>query len=194
MNKIGIMQITDTLSSGGTERVAVNLVNHLPRERYNLHLCTTRYDGPLASLVSDDVGRIQLGRTRTLDIAAVRRLAAYNRENNVSILHAHSTSLYTAAMASLLPPYPKVIWHDHFGRCSMEERPMWRFRLPAARVSGIISVNEMLADWSLRKLGVGKDRIWYVAVEGWGYDATVDSKARFDKRTHTRRSLRVTHK
>src|SRR5215218_7414144 len=62
MSRTGIMQITDTLAAGGTERVAVNVANNLPRARYEVHLCTTRQDGPLARLVSEDVGRLTLSR------------------------------------------------------------------------------------------------------------------------------------
>src|SRR2546421_178847 len=52
MGRVGVMHLTDTLEAGGTERVAVNLVNLLPRDRYRPYLCTTRHDGPMARRVS----------------------------------------------------------------------------------------------------------------------------------------------
>src|SRR5438876_10197966 len=76
-SRIGVMHITDTLAAGGTERVAVNVVNNLPREQYRVHLCTTRQDGPLASLVAEDVGRLRLSKSRTIDRKAIQQLVAY---------------------------------------------------------------------------------------------------------------------
>ncbi len=161
-SRIGVMHITDTLAAGGTERVAVNVVNNLPRDRFQVHLCTTRQDGPLAGSVAEDVGRLCLNRSRTVDPKAIRRLVAYVRQHNISLLHAHSTSLYTAIAASLFPPHPAVIWHDHYGKCAMGERPAWRFRLPVNRTRGVIAVNEQLADWSRDRLRVPASRVWYV--------------------------------
>src|ERR1044072_4703083 len=87
MSQIGIMQVTDTLAAGGTERVAINIANPLPRDRYRVHLCTTRSDGPLASQLAGDVGRICLYRKRTLDLSALRRMADYIRANDIAVLH-----------------------------------------------------------------------------------------------------------
>src|SRR6266566_5972680 len=51
----GILHMVDSLDIGGTERMALNLVNCLAVERYAPYLCTTRRDGPLEDLVSPDV-------------------------------------------------------------------------------------------------------------------------------------------
>ena len=51
MRSPGVLHLVDTLEPGGTERVAVNLVNHLSRERFRPFLGTTRREGALASEV-----------------------------------------------------------------------------------------------------------------------------------------------
>src|SRR3954462_8067333 len=158
MSRTAIMHITDTLAAGGTERVAMNVANNLPRDRYEVHLCTTRQDGPLAGLVAEDVGRLRLDRSRTLDRNAIQKLVAYIRQHNISLLHAHSTSLYTAIIASLFPPHPAVIWHDHYGKCAMGERPACPSRLPISRARGVIADNEPLADWARNRLKVPPSR------------------------------------
>ena len=38
MKPLGVMQMVDTLETRGAERVAVNIVNHLPREKYAPYL------------------------------------------------------------------------------------------------------------------------------------------------------------
>jgi hypothetical protein len=98
--RVGVMHLTDTLDAGGLERVAVNLVNTLPRARYHAHLCTTRRDGALAELVAPGVGRLCLNRRRSVDAGAVVRLAAYIKEHQIKLLHAHGTALFIARAAA----------------------------------------------------------------------------------------------
>jgi glycosyltransferase involved in cell wall biosynthesis len=87
--------------------------------------------------------------------------------NQIQLLHAHSSSLFIAAIVSRFPPpkgkpHPSVIWHDHFGRHMVEDRPAWLYRLAAKHVSGVIAVNQPLAEWSQRKLHIPANRVWYI--------------------------------
>jgi glycosyltransferase involved in cell wall biosynthesis len=154
------MHVTDTLDAGGAERMAVNLVNLLPRDRYLPHLCTTRREGPLASLVTADVGRLRLGRRRRFDAQAFRLLNAYLVERQINVIHAHGTSLFLAVMASMFPPYPVVVWHDHYGK--FEDRPEWLYRLASHRLSGVVAVNRSLAEWARQCLRLPAERVDYV--------------------------------
>jgi glycosyltransferase involved in cell wall biosynthesis len=162
MNRIGVMQIADTLQVGGAERVAVNLANLLPRDRYVPYICSTRHDGPLAQLLKPDVTYLRLERKHRYDLSAARLLVAFNRRHDIRILHAHATSLFIASMVSLFSPHPRVIWHDHFGRYAIEERPAWLYRVAIRQANGVIAVNQPLAEWSLRRLRVPRDRVWYI--------------------------------
>jgi glycosyltransferase involved in cell wall biosynthesis len=156
------MHVVDTLMAAGREKVAVNLVNSLPRGRFSAYLCTTREEGPLAGLVKGDVGRLRLNRVRRFDLMAARRLIAFNQTYKIQILHAHDASLFIAVLASLCPPYPAVVWHDHFGLYAIKERPVWLYRLATKRTGGVIAVNQPLAEWSRQRLRVAPDRVWYI--------------------------------
>jgi glycosyltransferase involved in cell wall biosynthesis len=161
--RIGVLHLVDMLDAGGMERVAVNLVNALPRERYEAHLCTTRRDGPLAGLIAADVGRLRLQRRRTLEWRAVRQLADYIEQRHIRLLHAHGSALFMArAGAALARGRTTVLWHDHYGRYLEVERPAWLYRLMTHHIGGIITVNEPLAEWARRRLRVPAERIWYV--------------------------------
>ena len=162
MSRIGLMQITDSLSPGGLERMAVNLANALPADLYDSHLCTTRGEGPLEALVEERVGRLRLRRRGRLDLGALRRLTGYIRTKRIQVLHAHGSSIFFAVAAALFPPHPRVVWHDHFGRYDTEQRSVWLYRLLMARVDGVIAVTEPLAEWSRRHLRVRENRVWYV--------------------------------
>jgi glycosyltransferase involved in cell wall biosynthesis len=154
--------MTDTLALGGAERVAVNLANLLPRDHYRVFFCATRSEGPLAWQLAPDVERICLGRRRRFDLSALKRLVNFIRANDIRLLHAHATALFVAAQMSMVSPRPKLIWHDHFGRYATEQRPVAIYRLLASRASGVISVNQPLADWAIERLKLPPDRVWYI--------------------------------
>jgi len=162
MTDVGVMQLVDTLDAGGTERVAVNLSNRLADRGFRSSLCTTRRDGPLDELVSPRVQRLSLGRKRTIQWDAIRRLVQYVRTNQIDILHAHGSSIATANLVSRFRPFPKILWHDHFGTNEQRERPVWLYRMLIRRVAGVAAVSNPLAQWSIRRLGFRADRVWCV--------------------------------
>lgn len=160
---VGVMHLVDSLAVGGTERVAVNLANALPRDRYSAYLCTTRLEGPLGASLASDVGRLRLDRRRVLEVGALARLAAFNRRRGIRILHAHSTTLFQASAVSMLPPFPAVVWHDHFGFHGVgADRSAWLYRLGAARAQAVVAVTPALAEWSRTRLGLPAERVHYV--------------------------------
>jgi glycosyltransferase involved in cell wall biosynthesis len=162
MNSIRVMHMIDTLDAGGAERVAVNLANLMPRDRFRTYLCTTRREGPLAGLVAPDVGKLNLARKRTLEWRGLQRLVSFVRREQIQILHAHEYSLFVAGVASLFAPFPAVVWHGHFGRGEAEGRRVWIHRLLARRLRAVIAVNQPLVQWSRTRLRVPHDRVWFV--------------------------------
>lgn len=162
MTHINVLHLTDTLDAGGAERMAVNLVNLLPRGRYRPHLCTTRREGVLANAIAADVKRLKLSRTWRFEAQALRTLARYIDHAKIDILHAHGTALFIAVLASRYRPRSLIVWHDHYGRCLFDDRPVWLYRLAARYVKGVIAVNQVLAAWAHERLGVPKTRIRYV--------------------------------
>jgi glycosyltransferase involved in cell wall biosynthesis len=159
---IGVLQVCDSLAAGGMERVAVNLANALPPDRYRSHLCATRAEGPLVEFVAPHVNKICLHRAGRFDVAAMRRLIGYIRENEIQLLHAHGTALFMSALVARFKPCPVLVWHDHFGRYATEERPAWLYRLATGRVAGVITVNQSLAAWARGRLQVPAERVRYI--------------------------------
>ncbi len=162
MQRIGVLHLLDTLEAGGAEKVAVNLVNCLPRDRYVSYLCTTRREGPLAGLIGRDVGRLMLGRRSRYDVSAVGRLVRFVRTHKIRVLHAHGPALFIARAAAALLPQTAVIWHTHYGNYAVEDRASIPYRVATAGIGGVITVNEDLAGWVQRRLRVPAARVWYV--------------------------------
>ena len=161
------MHVVDSLNGGGTETMAVNFVNQMPRSRYCPYICSTRLvarDAALAAILSGTVCHLRLERTSRLDLKAIMRLRRFIAKEDIRILHVHSTSLFIGRLATLLTPSPRVrvIWHDHYGRCQLNDRPVRLYRMATRGVSGVISVNRQLAEWACRDLDLPKERVWYV--------------------------------
>jgi glycosyltransferase involved in cell wall biosynthesis len=163
MKRVNVMHLVDTLNVGGAERMAVNIVNALPRDKYRAHLCTTRQEGPLANQVNKDVVRHSLQRAGRFDWRAVKSLVAELKRNDIRILHAHGTSLFIGSIAASFSPPTTVVWHDHWGRHDVEGRPAWLYRMAASRAGGVIAVNQRLAQWSRDQLGIPAERVSFIS-------------------------------
>ena len=161
-NSISVMHLIDTLDAGGAERMAVNVANGLLSTRYTPHLCSTRREGVLAESVHADVKRLTLNRKKIFDTQAIRRLNGYIRENDIRILHAHSTSLFIAAIVSAHPSSTHLVWHDHWGGSVDKSRPVWLYWLATRRIDGVVAVSQPLVGWSQNKLKIPSERTRYV--------------------------------
>ena len=163
MNPIGVMQIVDTLETGGAERVAVNIANYLPRERYAPYLCTTRRDGALEASAAS---RRRQAPAESAEPVRHRRGPSARKVHQGKTTSEFFTRtahrfFYRASLPPLFPA-SALIWHDHFGRCGTEERPAWLYKIALTRANGVIAVNTLLADWSRSRLSFPADRVWYV--------------------------------
>lgn len=162
MEKINVMHLIDGLGSGGAERIAVNFVNTLPRDRFQPVLCTSRFDGPLAVHIGSDVNWIRLGRRHRLDVSAILRLRNSLRNLKIDVIHAHSTSLFLALAACSRNSRTAVVWHDHYGPPAGLRRNRWVYGPAARRANAVITVSQSLSSWISNTLNVPSCRVRYV--------------------------------
>jgi glycosyltransferase involved in cell wall biosynthesis len=155
------MHIIDTLVAAGAERVAVNIVNHLPRDKYVPYLCTTRADGPLDALVAPDVIRLRLRRRTRFDWNAVTRLRRFIGRNDIRIVHAHSSALFIARLAAI-GTRATIVWHAHFGRYALEDHRAYHYRVATSGIGGALTVNKEMVDWCTRRLRIPAGSVWYL--------------------------------
>jgi glycosyltransferase involved in cell wall biosynthesis len=122
------MMLVDRIAaeSTGAERLVVGLAASLPRERFEVSVCTTRSArGPLvAELTRADVACIDLRRRFRLDVLPLARLARILRRERCDVLHAHMFgSNVWGSLIGRLCDVPVVIAHEH--SWSYEGKP-WR--------------------------------------------------------------------
>jgi len=96
----------------------VNIANHLPQDRFRSYLCSTRAEGPLVEAIAPRVARLALYRSGRFDVGAVRELSIYMYENQVRILHAHGTSLFSC----------RTRYHSQAAPHCNLARPFWPVR------------------------------------------------------------------
>lgn len=168
------MQVVDSLEMGGAEKVAVNLANLLPRDRYQSYLCVTRRSGPLTARVEDHVTPLFLQRKGRYDLGALWRMVSFGVREGVDIYHAHGSSVFISAIAAAFRRRSSVVWHDHYGKGASGTRDVWLYRM-ATRSAGVIAVNRELREWARVSLRIPEDRLWYVPnwVEPLGQSAEV---------------------
>jgi glycosyltransferase involved in cell wall biosynthesis len=152
-----IVQLIDSLEAGGAERMAVHYANGLAARVAFSGLVCTRKEGLLRNQLHDQVDFLFLDKKSAVDMLALFRLRHYCKQHQISHVQAHATSFFTAFLLRLLLPKLKIIWHDHYGLSEFlpQRRPqlLW---LCSHFFSGIVSVNEVLKNWSQDKLACSK--------------------------------------
>ncbi|GAL74998.1 alpha-1,4-N-acetylgalactosamine transferase PglH [Nonlabens ulvanivorans] len=148
-----IIQIIDSLDAGGAERMAVQIANELQIAGHESHICVTRREGLLKKTINDEVGYLFIEKKGKLGIKAMTKLKTYIVKNNIDTVHTHSTSFFTATIIKWWIPSVKLIWHDHYGNAEdLDNRKVGVLRKSSRFFDGIISVNQILKDWSIRNL------------------------------------------
>jgi glycosyltransferase involved in cell wall biosynthesis len=161
-DRVGVLHLVDTLELAGAERTAVDFVNHLPQTRYRPAICSTRRTGPLERCLAGHVQVLHLNRRRTLDVAALRRLRSFIKQNGVRLVHAHGTTLVVARLIQMTMPDLAIVWHLHFGRWAAEDRRDWRWALASRGVDAAVTSNEELAAWVKRRFPIARDRVMHL--------------------------------
>jgi len=159
IRELKILQLIDSFHAGGAERMCVNIANVLHEQGYEVYVCATREGGPLEKFIDKDVNYFVLNKRSSLDILAFRKFVQIIRSNKIDVIHAHSSSLFWAVAAKFFFRNLKVIWHDHLGLRIRDREKTPFYRLLSVKIDAIISVNDELADWSLKNMKVPDERV-----------------------------------
>ena len=110
------MLITHDLSIGGLQRVVVNLVRCLDREKFDIYVLCLNELGDYASEIEKmGVRVIQLPRQSSgVDYFSFIKVAKIIRNEKIEILHSHNTqALIDAALAGLMVRVKRIVHTDH---------------------------------------------------------------------------------
>lgn len=157
--KTNVLHIIDSLLTGGAETIAVNTVNELNNTKdVNAFLCCTRKEGPLKQFVANKERYLFLKKEKALDFKALKLLASFINKNEISILHAHTTSFFIAVLIKLRFPKIKILWHNHTGaNIQLKGFRLLFIKCCSLLFSANIHVNESLLIWAKKKLYVSRN-------------------------------------
>jgi len=152
-----VLHLIDSLRTGGAEMLAVNIADGLNRKGIETYLVSTRAEGPLKERWKYPEKYLFLNKKSTLDPVAFWKLYRFIRHNKIDIIHAHSSSFFTAVIMKFFNPNLKIVWHDHYGKSeTLEERPAKALKILSRFFDAIISVNKKLKNWAEKNLQAKK--------------------------------------
>ncbi|RIW12250.1 glycosyltransferase [Algoriphagus lacus] len=164
-DNLKILQLIDTLDTGGAERMAVNMANAFFEAGISNLLVVSRSNGKLHHLVNNKSSLRLLGKRNTLDFKAFKSLISILDEFNPDILHAHGTSVYWGVGIKFLRPGVKLIWHDHLGISEevIQKNPRNELSWIGSKIDFVLTANESTKSyWEQKKL-VKSERIAFLA-------------------------------
>lgn len=148
-----VLQLIDSLDAGGAERMAVNLANALANHVEGSYLCSTRGEGLLKSTIEGSISYYCLNKRSKFDVVALYKLYQWVRKEDISILHAHSSSFFFGTLIKLMHPKLKLVWHDHYGQSEqLSERPYKVLQFCSRWFDLVFCVNDKLVAWNTKRL------------------------------------------
>ena len=165
-NNLGVLQLIDSLHVGGAERMSINIANALVKEEV-VHSClvVTRVGGELEEFIDDKVEYTCLDKKGLTDKVGLKKLRKFIVKNNISVIHAHGSSVFWALFMKMRSPKIKVVWHDHFGMVEQAEVRPKEYRLlkyVKFMLHHYVVVNEMIKTWGMQNLGIKEGDITYL--------------------------------
>jgi glycosyltransferase involved in cell wall biosynthesis len=120
--------IDRAVDCGGAERFAVGLAQHLPRERIESWLCTTRSgDVDFAKeIAASGIPHVMLGRSSKFDVHRLSGLVTLLRRERFDVVHAHKfgSNLWCSLLGRACG-VPVILAHEHTWSYSGDPLRMW---------------------------------------------------------------------
>jgi len=132
----------NNLNIGGAERIVLELVNSIDRNKYKVFLLLFDYKGPLVNLLNSDVMTFNISFNNKSFFIALIEIIKILRANKIDIIHSHlGLSNAFLLIAYLFSSAKRIFIHEHGG--IKTKRLTYRFTLFFAQIylSGIFYVS-----------------------------------------------------
>lgn len=144
--------------------MAVNLANMFGKKDVPHLLIVSRKTGALESQVSDLSNVRFLGKRKTFDLDAFKKLLAQLDRFDADILHAHGPSVYWGVAVKLFRPSIQLLWHDHLGISTevVVGNPRKEIKWISRWIDCVITANESTRDFWMEKGFWPKDKVEFL--------------------------------
>lgn len=163
-----VLHVIDSLAAGGAERMLIDIVNNIHKDKYQVSVCVTRSNKTLSRELQSDIPFMTLGRKWRFDPMGFIHFKQFSDKQQVDIFHVHGRTSYSFLLMTRLLGLGKspIVLHDHYGVHLDNSVPVW-FKVNGAKeLAHYIGVCEELAGWAA-KAGVPLEKI---SVVGNGLD------------------------
>ncbi|MEP6845555.1 MAG: glycosyltransferase family 4 protein [Panacibacter sp.] len=161
-HKYSIVQVIDQLNIGGTERVLITLNNLLQERGHKVSVVTTVTEGPLASLLNQDIPVINLKRKWKWNPVTMYRLIQIIKEFDIVHVHSSYNLRYLFLAATFFNLKKPIFFHEHFGDININQSVNWHTKLIYPKTI-FIAVSQQIADWAIQKLGMPQKKVFVLA-------------------------------
>ncbi|MFO0618248.1 MAG: glycosyltransferase [Polyangiaceae bacterium] len=163
-SRIRVTMVVNNMDVGGLEKVVLNLLSSLPKDRYEPSLACLKGPGKLYDQVKlPESDRLVL-RTENLtnlgfakfDIGTLSALRRFFRDKQIDIVHAHNFAplIYAGLAARSLPKRPRMVYSEHNQVNSASPADLKKFAYYVRLADEVVAVSDNLHDVLLNKLRV----------------------------------------
>jgi glycosyltransferase involved in cell wall biosynthesis len=162
--RLRVLSLIDRASDqGGAERFAVGLATHLPRERFDAWICSSREPDPAtaAAVAEAGVPLVTLGRHAKWDVHRMGRFAELLRRERFDVLHAHKfgSNLWGTVIGRACR-VPVVIAHEHTWTYEGDPLRIWLDGNVTGRLATrYVAVSAADRERMVRIEGVNRDKV-----------------------------------
>lgn len=159
MNKKSVVQIIDTLESGGAEKVLIMLSNLLYANGHNVKVICTLNSGSIANQLNSNIQQVALHRKNKFSLFTMYKLV--KECSNYEIVHVHSRHnlLYLFVAATIFRLNKKIFFHEHFGNIDVDKSVKWYQKIIYPQVK-YIAVSRSLQQWALHILKLSPSSVF----------------------------------
>lgn len=164
--RLRVLHVIDGLGLGGMERMAVELANLMDPSEFEVAMCVTRQEGPMADELDASVPLRVLYRRARWDPAGMARFARLVRARRIDVVHSHGrgTAKFVGLCRAARLIRSRHVFHDHFGSIDVDRRVDRGLKLAThLGVDRYVGVSEALCRWAVGCLGVPHARVTLVA-------------------------------
>lgn len=161
--KLRVMQLCQSLLTGGLEQMVLSLAMNLPSEQYERSICCLDRAGDLAEQARrGGVTVFEIAKGGGVKPATILALARLLRKEKIDVLHSHNAGcLIYGAPAAKLARIPVMVHTEH-GRMLDEFDKKWLNRAEkfcSRWVKELVAVSEPTRDAYIKMTGIARNRV-----------------------------------
>lgn len=159
MNSIKLLQVIDTLNSGGAERVFVDMCNILNKNSINITALFLLEGGLLSQELDYKIPKIELNRNSKWSFTSMKKCSEIISKFDIIHCHFRHVYRYIVLVSKMFSVKSKIVLHDHFGAIEINKKVPFLFT-SFLKPKYYIGVSNTLSDWAKQYLQIKSNKVF----------------------------------